>query len=151
MKTKETQLIITATSPSAAGTSIHTTSFKSDWLVKADFLVVDGIITGAVGGTLDIILQRKVQPDIWIDWIGFGQVLAAAAKAYQTMAMDGAGTWAVNSVGGGTDAVATPLIPAGTNMNIIPGGEVRIVWKAGASTSAGASQTIIITPYTNFT
>lgn len=151
MKQKEQQIIVTAVSPSAPGTVICPTQFKSGWLSSADVFTVDGIFLGATGGTLDIILQRKIAVNTWSDWAAFGQLTAGQTQFYSVFSMDGAGTWSVAGLGGGTDVTSTSSLAAGAFVNCLPGAEVRIVFKAGAGTIAGASQTIIITPYTNKT
>lgn len=146
MRTKEATQTVTATSPAAAGTSAAPTAFTGGALVTADALVIDATLTGATGGTLDVYLQRKIAADTWRDWVHFPQVAAGASKAF-SLVVRGNGT-TIADVGGGSDASPTPSMAANAFANVIPGGDVRVVFVAGAGTSAGASQTIAITPYT---
>jgi hypothetical protein len=103
-------------------------------------------LTAGTGGTLDVYLQRKLGSNSWADWIHFPQLTAAQSKKY-SLAITGTGT-SIVEVGQGTDATPSVALAANTAVNVIPGDEVRVVFVAGASTSAGASNTITITPYT---
>jgi len=145
MRTKETAQTITATSPAAASTVVHATTFKGDMLRRAEKLVIDAALLGGTGGTLDVYLQRKLASNEWVDWVHFPQVTAATAKKYTaTITGDGA---SLVEVGGGTDAVPGVALAANTAVNVIPGDEVRIIFVAGVGTAAGASNKITITPY----
>ncbi len=146
MKSKETPQTIIVTSPAAAGTVIHTVLFKGAMLTNAEGLVIDAVLAGGTGGVLDIYLQRKTGTDAWLDWVHFPQLAIAASKKY-TATVTGNGTSLVE-VGGGTDAAPGVALAANTVVDVTPGGDVRIVFVAGASTAAGASQKITITPYT---
>lgn len=146
MKTKETPQSITATSPAAASTVVHTALFKGALLTQAEGLTIDAALAGGTGGTLDVYLQRKLGANEWVDWIHFPQIAAGATKKY-TVSLVGNGDL-ITEVGGGTDAAPGVALAANTAVNVTPGGDVRIVFVAGASTSAGASQKITITPYT---
>lgn len=148
-RTKEVGQTITATSPAAASTVVHTVTFGAGWLRTADKLVIDATLLGGTGGTLDIYLQRKIAADTWRDWIHFPQIAAATAKKY-TVTITGEGATIVET-GGGSDAAPGVALAANTAVNVIPGDVVRIVFVAGASTSAGASNSITITPYTERT
>jgi hypothetical protein len=147
MKSKETQLSITVTSANAAGTSVAASSFKGNMLTKAEGLVIDATLTGATGGTLDVYLQRKVADDSWFDWVHFPQLADGAATKRYTVTITGNGSTIVE-VGGGSDASPGVALAANTAVDVTPGGDVRIVFVAGVGTSAGAAQTINITPYT---
>jgi len=147
MKVKETQLIATATSPAAAGTVIGPV-LTGLALSGGESYVIDAILTGATGGLLNVYLQRKVTANLWQDWISFTQVAAAAAAVTLTAVVTGQGNATMLALGGGTDSAASPLLVAGTVNNVTPGGDVRVVFVAAALTTAGASQQIIITPYT---
>lgn len=145
MRTKETKLSQTWTSPAAASTVVGPT-FKGDMLRKAERLVIDATLLGGTGGTLDVYLQRRIAPDVWRDWIHFPQVAATTAKKYTvTITGDGA---SIVETGGGSDAAPGVALAANTAVNVIPGDDVRVVSVAGGGTSAGASNTIDITPYT---
>lgn len=145
MKKALTPQTVTATSPAAASTVVHTVAFKGSMLSKADFLTIDATLLGGTGGTLDVYLQRKIASDTWRDWLHFPQIAAATAKKY-TVTINGEGATIVET-GGGSDASPGVALAANTSVNCIPNGDVRIVFVAGASTSAGASNSITITPF----
>lgn len=148
MRKKETVLTVTATSPATATSAVGGT-FKSGFLQNADFLVIDATLTGATGGTLDVYLQHKVADDVFVDLVHFAQKTAGAATTRHVLTIDGKGT---SIVAVGSSNAAAPgtgvALAAGATTNSWPAGDIRIVFVAGASTSAGASQTISITPYT---
>lgn len=146
MKSKEHTQLITATSPAAASTVVHAESFKGSWLTRAEGLVIDATLTGATGGTLDIYLQRKIDTNEWVDLAHFPQVAAGAAAKRYTATIVGNGSSFVE-VGGGTDGAPGVALAANTIVDVTPGNEVRIIFVAGASTSAGASQKIRITSF----
>lgn len=161
MKAREAATLnITFTSASAAGTTVAASTFKSLELRRCDIIVVDAILLGATGGTLDVYLQRRTGPDDWTDWAHFAQVVAAGSSR-QTFSIDGAPQQPV-VVGGGTTAAPGVALAAGVSVNIMPANnkpapltadatpvldEVRIVTVAGAGTSAGAVQSITMTFY----
>lgn len=147
MKTKEVSQTITATSPAAAGTVVHTEVFKGSMLARAEGLVIDAKLTQATGGTLDVYLQRKLTTNEWVDWVHFPQLAAGTAVKRYTCTITGNGA-SIVEVGGGSDASPGVALAANTAVDVTPGDDVRIVFVAGASTSAGAAQTIKITPYT---
>jgi hypothetical protein len=110
--------------------------------------MVEAQLVGATGGTLDVWLQRKVGPNLWVDWVHFPQLAAGASAIRYSFAVKNAATatgalTAVTTVG--TDAA--PAVGAGVGLitNGHPGDFVRVVYVAGASTSAGALARIIIT------
>lgn len=145
MRRKETALTVTATSPSTATTTVAATVFAGSMLWRAERLVIDAALAGGTGGTLDVYLQRKVAANTWRDWVHFPQLSAAATKKY-SFVVTGEGT-SIVEVGTGTDASAAGVsIAANTVVNVIPTGDVRVVFVSGAGTSAGASNSITITP-----
>lgn len=157
MKTKELGLSLSVTSPATASTvaSASPNTFKLGYLSKGNILVVDAILTGATGGALDVYLQRRTGADDWTDWVHFPQVTAAQAATRYTFGCDGSGTTTIQAVGGGTTAAPGVFLAANTYTNVMPGNrtedggaEVRFVFVAGASTSAGAPQKVTISPYT---
>lgn len=149
MRTRETQQTATATSPSSASTAVGATMFRGDMLRRAEVLVVDAVLIGGTGGTLDVYLQRKLAADSWVDWVHFPQVSAGATVRY-SFAVTGRGA-SIVAVGGGTDAAPGVALAANTVVDVIPGDDVRIVMVAGGGTSAGAAQSITITPYSERT
>ena len=149
MRTKEASQTLTATSPSSATTAIGAT-IKGGFFRNANKLVLDASLLGATGGTLDVYLQRKVATDVWRDFVHFPQLAAGAAAIRYTVTISGNGATLV-VVGTGTDASAgTPALAVNTVVDVIPGGDIRMVFVSGVSTTLGAAQTVIITPYSEF-
>jgi len=147
MKKKGTSLTVTLTSPAAASsTVVGATLFKGSALQAADTLVIDATLVGGTGGTLDVYLQRRVGTDAWRDWVHFPQIAAGTTKRY-TVTVTGEGTSLVET-GGGTDATPGVALAANTIVNVLPGDDVRVVFVTGSGVSAGASNSITITPYT---
>lgn len=146
MKVKGTAQTVTATSPSTATTAVAATQFKGSAFSKAEQLVIDAALVGATGGTLDVYLQRKVASDTWRDLAHFPQLASGGAAVKYTATITGEGTSLV-VVGGGSDAAPGVALAVNTVVNVIPGGDIRVVFVSGAGTSAGASQSITITPY----
>lgn len=146
MKRKDSTQTVTLTSPAAAGTSAGATTFKGALFQRSDRLVIDAAIRGGTGGTLDVYLQRKVATDTWNDLVHWPQQAAGGAIKRYTCTINGDGT-SILEVTGGTDAVPAPSLAVNTNVNCMPGDEVRVVFVAGVGTSAGASQSITITSY----
>lgn len=144
MRTKKDAQTVTLTSPAAASTAVGATIFAGSTL-NADKLVIDATLVGGTGGTLDVYLQRKLASNSWADWIHFPQIAAGTTKRYSFM-ITGEGA-SIVEVGGGSDAAPGVALAANTAVNVIPGGDVRVVFVAGVGTSAGASNTIKITPY----
>lgn len=146
MKSKEHSQAITFMGPTSAGTTVHSESFKGAWLTRAEGVTVDAALAGGTGGTLDIYLQRKLADDEWVDWIHFAQLAAGATKKY-TVSITGNGSSLVE-VGGGSNASPGVALAANTAVDVTPAGEVRIVLVAGVGTSAGASNKIRLTSFT---
>lgn len=146
MRTKEASRTVTATSPAAASTVVHTELFKGSVFSNTDLLVIDAALTAGTGGTLDVYLQRKLGSDSWADWLHFPQLTAATSARY-AFTINGQGT-SITAVGRGTDASPGVALAVNTSTNVVPGGDVRIVFVAGVGTSLGASNVITITPYT---
>jgi hypothetical protein len=133
-------LVIAEDSPSSASTVAGT---KYVNLAVFDYLIIDATLTGATGGTLDVYIQREVGvtgSSLWLDWYHFTQVGASASAATYTLTSDVA-TTATTTVGSGT----SPALTAGILTSPTPAGRVRLVFTAGASTSAGATQTVRFT------
>ena len=133
---------ITGTTPSSATTAIVGSNVGG--LTAFDWFTIDADLVGATGGTLDVYLQRKVDTNVWADWVHFPQ-LAAGASAVRYTIPSGADKTIV-PVGVGTDALpGTPALATNTFVGGHPGEALRCVAVAGASTSAGAAITIRIT------
>lgn len=137
---------LTATSPAAPGSGIGATVRGLDLF---DEFMIDARLTGATGGVLDVYLQRKVADDVWVDWLHFAQVSAAAAAASFSVATDGktaVSAGQILAVAQGTDALpGTPALAAGAFVGGHPGQAVRLVFVAGSGTTLGAAQTVRIT------
>lgn len=133
---------ITGTSPSSATTSAIATVAG---LLKYDAFTVDALLVGATGGTLDVTLQRKIDGvDLWVDWIHFAQLAAAASAVKYTVSP--ALTNTITTVGQSTTASpAAATLTAGTCVGGHPGDQIRCIATGGAGTSAGAAITIYIT------
>jgi hypothetical protein len=147
-RAKEIAITLSGTSPGAASTTV-TTAAPCAAALNADRLVIDANLVGATGGTLDVYIQRKIAPDTWRDWIHFPQLAAAAAAIRYTATITGDEVTGLVVVGQGTDAAPGVTLAANTIVNCMPGGALRLVFVAGAGTSAGAAQSVIVTPYTS--
>lgn len=140
------------TSPAAASTVV---GVNASGLSKYAAIRVDAVVQGATGGALDIYIQRKIAPNVWVDWAHLPQLLAGASVvAYSfTVAAANLGT-AVNNTASatiaavttrGNDATPSPGLAVGTLDLNHPGDFIRVVYVAGASTSAGAAQIVTVT------
>jgi hypothetical protein len=128
---------LTATSPSSASTSAQTAVTT---VGPYRTMTMYTSLTGATGGVLDIYLQ--ITPDAgttFVDWAHFTQLAAGGAnvKKVWTFAKSAQNITGV-TVGTGT----SPALAAATFIGGDWGNQIRVVFVAGASTSAGASQTI---------
>lgn len=134
--------LLTDTSPAAAGTSASAVAAGSvSGLEEFDWFTVDALLLGATGGTLDVYLQRWVQKlQEWRDWVHFTQLAAAAAATRYTFDCNAMPT-SITTVGQAT----TPVISAGVVTCGHPGTKLRLLFTAGASTSAGAIQKVELT------
>lgn len=129
---------ITATSPASASTAVAAGTVPG--LADYDWIAVEADLQGATGGTLDVYVQRKLANNLWRDWIHYTQ-LAAGGAAVKHSAQSGCDK-SLTVVGGGTDAAPGVALAANAFVGGHPGDELRVVFVAGASTSAGASQTV---------
>ena len=134
------------TSPAATGTVAKD---PVGGLGKFDFITIDATIQGATGDTLDIYLQRELgQPgsDIWADWYHYTQLAAAAAASSVTINsyMATAASYPV-TIGIGTASAPGVALAVGSLVTPTPGERMRVVFVAGASTSAGAAQLFYVT------
>lgn len=139
LRRSTTALTLSSTSPAAASTVIGPTILG---LYAFASLSITATLTGATGGVLDIYLQ--VSPDngtTWVDYAHFAQLSAGAAATTKCFTVSrGAQQTTITAVGTGT----TPVLAA----NTVVGGDfcdrMRVLYVAGASTSAGAAQTILV-------
>lgn len=107
-------------------------------------LSIEANLIGATGGTLDIFIQYNPSGDRlnWIDYGHFGQLAAGAGALKQVVSVS---TGAQNTTLATVGFNLSPALAAST----FPGGAwadaFRLVFVAGAGTSAGAAITINIT------
>jgi hypothetical protein len=105
---------------------------------------------GATGGPLDIYIQTlfkqtNVSPGLWVDVAHLPQQAAAGALTAYTFTLT---RWSPNAAAifTPTNTVSgTPALAVNTVVPGILGYQLRVVFVAGASTSAGAAQTILAT------
>jgi hypothetical protein len=137
---------MSGTSPSSVTTSVgYTTSTE-----LGVFSTCSGyaVIQGGTGGTLDIYIQtafKKVNATpTWVDVAHFPQLAGGAAAAGFTFTLT---RWSpttsafftpVNTVSG------TPVLAVNTVVPGILGYLLRVVYKTGAGTSAGAAQSVLV-------
>jgi hypothetical protein len=122
------------------------------WLSTSDKIVIDAIIVGATGGVLDIVLQRNVAPNVWFDWVHFPQINAGGGVACNLTIDGGSRLNSITNLSNGTDSTSGSLgLPAGSFVDAIAGGPVRVVMNAGAGTTLGALQTLYFTAYDEIT
>lgn len=128
---------LTATSPAAASTvagpALTGAGLWNNLLVLAD-------LTGATGGTLDVYLQHS--PDggtTWYDLVHWPQKAAAAALTTLAITLCRYNVpTAPIAIGKGT----TPALAVNTVATGGWGDQLRLLFVAGASTTAGAVQTV---------
>ena len=133
------EFLLTDTSPASAST-VGSTAGVASGLDAFDWFTIDATLLGATGGVLDVYVQRYVAKlGEYRDWIRFTQLAAAAATIRYTVDCRASAT-AITTVG----AVTTPAIAAGVITCSSPGPAVRLLFVAGASTSAGAIQKVLI-------
>ena len=129
---------ITATSPAAASTVVHTAQFSG--LADCEALTIITDLRGATGGTLDVYLQTSHDGGTtWFDFAHAAQLAAGAAQVREVWHVSRSTAVTTSTVvGTGT----SPALAADTVLGGSWGDSLRIVFVAGVSTSAGASQTI---------
>jgi hypothetical protein len=127
VRTKETPIVLSFTSPASAITAVSAGGLAGQAaLSRADGVTIDAVLsTTTTNGTLDVYLQRKTGSDAWMDWVHFPQLANAQIKRY-TVTITGNGNTIVE-VGGGTTAAPGVALAANTAVNVTPGGDVRVV------------------------
>lgn len=141
-----TRQIIAETSPAAASTVLSTA--RAYKLEVCDSLTVIGQLQGATGGTLDIYLQTAHDAaDVadtsatWFDYAHFAQLAGAAAAIKLTWHVNRAtAVSTVTTIG----SASSPVLAASTILGGAWGNRMRLVYVAGAGTSAGAAQSVTI-------
>ncbi|HEY3496017.1 MAG TPA: hypothetical protein VGK73_15070 [Polyangiaceae bacterium] len=145
-------LDLSSTSPAEASTAAGA---SASGLAKYLAIRVDAVLIGATGGTLDVYIQRKIAPNVWVDWAHFPQLAAGASAVAYSLIVQAAnvGTPATGTPSAtiaaittrGNDATPSPGLAAATLDLSHPGDMIRVVYTAGASTSAGGAQKIYVT------
>lgn len=137
---------MSSTSPSTVTTSVgYTTSTEVGLFSTCSGYAV---VQGGTGGTLDVYIQtafKKVNASpTWVDVAHFPQLAGGAAAAGFTFALT---RWSPNSSAFFTPVntvSGTPVLAVNTVVPGILGYLLRVVYKTGAGTSAGAAQSILI-------
>lgn len=133
-------ITLTQTSPASASTAAST-NFVGD-LSYFNALSFIATLQGGTGGTLDVYLQTSFDDGVtWYDYAHYAQLAAGAAQSRIL--------WHVNR---STSVTAPTTIGTGTSpalaVSTINGGawgdRLRLLFVAGAGTSAGASQSVSI-------
>ena len=145
-------LPFSSVSPAAAGTVLPTSIFLSTnasanpiytGLDEFGSVLFDCMVQGGTGGTLDIYFQSSVTAGKrWYDVVHLPQLLAGAAPIRYAVAIS-------RARGGGTSTAVqvnttdnNPSIAVNTVLQYNLGDSLRLVYVAGAGTSAGALQTM---------
>ena len=130
---------LTGTSPTSATTTAGTQQIDIGRSAQRIQLLASTL--GATGGSLDLFVQTTDTPNTeasWVDFAHFDTISAAAAAAKQLLSTTKQSQEQPPLVIG---ASTTPLLDPG----IVPGGwkrYLRLCFKANASTSAGAAQSV---------
>lgn len=134
------QIDLSSTSPASATTTAGT---AVTGLGGYRSMSVYAKLTGATGGTLDVYLQYS--PDggtTWVDYAHFPQISAGASAIYRVWNVSkSAQQTSLATVGTGT----SPALSANSILGGDWGDRLRTVMVAGAGTSAGAAQTLLLT------
>ncbi len=137
------EFVFSDTSP--ASNAVAASAVTALNLDKYDWFTIDALLQGGTGGTLDVVLQRFVaQLNEWRDWVRFAQLAAGAAAIRYTLDSNAVAIASIATVGGSSGIIA-PVLAAGAVACAAPGQKVRAVYSAGAGTSAGAAQKIVLT------
>jgi hypothetical protein len=94
-------------------------------------------VTGATGGALDVYVQHSPDGVTWYDYIHFTQA-AAAASAVTYFYSPTVDNDSIVAIGKNT----TPALAANTAVGGPWFDQLRVLYVAGASTSAGAAQVV---------
>ena len=111
-------------------------------LLRFDSFTIDANIQGAVGGTLDVYLQREIADDLWADWLHFPQLTGGAA-AIQYSVKSGSDKTIHVVEQGTTSSAGTPALAANTFVGGHPGNKVRTVFVAGTGVTGPAKEQVV--------
>lgn len=127
-----------ATSPAAAGYAVSTaqTGFQ-----KFQNLRIDATLTGATGGTLDVVVETSPDGTNWYEMVHFAQKAAASAATQHVCGLNRAnGT--ITAIG--KNLTTTTVLAAGSIADCQWFDRLRVRMIAGTSTLAGAAQSITV-------
>lgn len=132
---------LSAISPNAPGTVVGRVAAPDPAaavnvdLSRYEIAGVHSSLQGATGGTLDVVLQFSPDCGVtWVDWMRFAQLAAGDPITRSVVAPHKPTAYSATTV---------PLAGPGAAMiPVHPGDRLRVVFVAGAGTSAGAMQTI---------
>jgi hypothetical protein len=131
-------VVADATSPAAASSSAVTTPVTGLAVFSSITIVVT--ITGATGGTLDVVIETSGNGTDWYEYVRFPTAAAtAAAKSYTH---DPQLTGAIVNVG--KNLTTTMVLAANSARGGHWGDRMRVRYVTGASNTAGAVQAIEI-------
>ena len=134
-----TRQILSGTSPNSASTAAGTVIACG--LADLDSLTVVASLVGATGGVLDVYLQTSHDGGTtYYDWLHFTQLTAGNAAVKVVAHTPRTLNAALTTVG----AATTPALAAGTLTGGSWGDQMRLLFVAGASTSAGAAISVQI-------
>lgn len=139
---RRTLFTMTQTCSASASTTVIGTALLG--LSEFDWFQISATLIGPTGGTVDVYLQRKIDTDVWQDWVHFPQMAAGVTTRFSLSAQS---TDDIVTVGGGDDATPGVALGAGTNLGGHPCLGVRIVSVTGSGVSVGAVQTVYLTAF----
>jgi hypothetical protein len=129
--------VFSDTSPAAAGYAASASTATG--VDQYKWVRAICIVTGGTGGTTDITIQSEVCSDVWEDWARTPAVAATTTAKY---AITPTGLLGVIPIGTSAEAIAAAVVLAvNTCVGGHPGHTLRLIYTAGAGTSAGAAQT----------
>lgn len=136
---------LSETSPSAAGVAFGTLIAKG--LDAFSWVTLEMVLTGATGGTLNVgIWTSDDSGTTWDEWHRSADISAAAAAVVKVASCTpGDGTPV--TIGRWTSSTIVPALTKGTTRPGLFGTWAKVVFEAGASTSAGAAQKIFLKGY----
>lgn len=128
-------VVADATSPAAAGYAVTTPVTGFDRCIA---LTINATLTGATGGTLNVIVETSPNGTDWYELVSFAQLSAAAAAVQKSVAILVDGVIAAR----GKNQTTAVVLAAGTAFGGQWYDRLRVRYIAGTSTSAGAVQAI---------
>ena len=136
---------ITGTSKASSGQALVGSALAG--LDKYDYFMVDALLVGATGGTLDLYVQRKLDTDVWLDWIHFPQLAGGASAIYYSASCQPGNGLTVVGKTADNGTTGAPALAANTIVGGHPGDQIRLVCVAGGGTSVGAAVTVYVSAF----